>query len=57
MVIFHTACGQKQTEPHKDNIYSEPKDIVASYGPGKIVRKIIQDGKGNIWMASWEGQK
>lgn len=26
-----------------------------SYGPNSITRNIIQDKKGNIWLASWEG--
>jgi hypothetical protein len=32
MLVFYTSCGQKQTEPHKDNIRSETKDIGASHG-------------------------
>lgn len=33
MFVFHTSCGQKQTEPHKDNINYDIKDTVTSYGP------------------------
>src|SRR5688500_12335292 len=55
MLVFHTSCGQSQTKVKKNIINSETKDVITSYGPSKIVRKIIQDKKGNIWMASWEG--
>jgi ligand-binding sensor domain-containing protein len=47
--------GQNQTNALKDTITSEPKDVITSYGPSNIVRSIIQDSEGNIWMASWEG--
>ncbi len=32
MVVFHTSCGQTQTNVPKDNIKSETKDIVTSPG-------------------------
>jgi hypothetical protein len=32
MSIFHTSCGQNQTNVPKDNIYSEPKDIDTATG-------------------------
>ncbi|MFZ1675975.1 MAG: two-component regulator propeller domain-containing protein [Saprospiraceae bacterium] len=47
--------GQNQTTVPKDTIKSETKDSITSHGPNSIVRTIIQDRKGNIWMASWEG--
>src|SRR6185369_9342814 len=47
--------GQSKTEPPKESTKSETKDMNASHGPGSITRNIIQDRKGNIWMASWEG--
>jgi len=33
----------------------ETKDGSISHAPNGIVRNIIQDRKGNIWIASWEG--
>src|SRR5436190_18725603 len=33
MFVFHTACGQSQTNATKDNIKPETKDIVTSPGP------------------------
>jgi ligand-binding sensor domain-containing protein len=54
--FFHTACGQKQTEPHKDNINYSIKDTVTSYGPNRMVRNVKQDRNGNIlFAASWGG--
>jgi ligand-binding sensor domain-containing protein len=54
--VFCTSCGgQNQTTVPKDTIKSETKDVIISNAPGNIVRTIIQDRKGNIWMASWEG--
>lgn len=54
MVTFHTALGQKQTEPHKDNINYNIKDTVTSYGPNTMVRNVKQGRNGNILIAaSW----
>jgi hypothetical protein len=47
--------GQNQTTEPKDTLKSETKDSITSHGPNSIVRTLIQDRKGNIWMASWEG--
>ncbi|HTD41686.1 MAG TPA: two-component regulator propeller domain-containing protein [Mucilaginibacter sp.] len=56
MLVFNTSCqGQSKTDLSKENIKSETKDIVTSSGPNRITRNIIQDRKGNIWIASWEG--
>ncbi|QEH43576.1 two-component regulator propeller domain-containing protein [Chitinophaga sp. XS-30] len=51
MSVFHTSCGQNQTNLPKDNSYSEPKDIVTSYGPNIMIRNIKQDRNGNILIA------
>ena len=55
MSVFHTSCGQNKTEVKKNIINLETKGVITSHGPGNPVRKIVQDRKGNIWMASWEG--
>ncbi len=56
MLVCHISCGQKQTEPHKDNINYSIKDTVTSYGPYTMVRNVKQDGNGNIlFAASWGG--
>lgn len=41
MFVFCTSCGQKQIEPHKDNINYEIKDTVTSFGPNTMVRNNI----------------
>ena len=48
MFVFHTSCGQNQTEGKKIMINSENKGVITSYGPKWITRNIIQDRKGNI---------
>ena len=55
MSVFCISCGQKQTEPHKDNINYNVKNTVTSYGPNSMVRNIKQDRKGNILIASYRG--
>jgi ligand-binding sensor domain-containing protein len=56
MLVFHTSCGQNQTNVPKDNIKSESKDTVTSYGPNTMVRNVKQDRNGNILIAaSWGG--
>jgi ligand-binding sensor domain-containing protein len=51
MPVFCTSCGQNQTNVPKDKIYSEPKDLVTSYGPHLTVRNIKKDRNGNILIA------
>lgn len=35
--------------------YCKGQDVVTTHGPNSITRNIIQDRKGNMWIASWEG--
>ena len=56
MFIFCTSGNsQNKTDLIKDNIKSETKGVITSYGPNTSVRTIRQDKKGNIWLASNEG--
>ena len=56
MFVFNTSCeGQNKTDLSKENIKPETKDIVTSSGPKWITRNIIQDRKGNIWIAAFDG--
>jgi ligand-binding sensor domain-containing protein len=56
MLVFYTSCrGQNNTDLSKENSKSETKDITSSHGPIGITRNIIQDTKGNIWMAAFDG--
>jgi ligand-binding sensor domain-containing protein len=56
MLVFYTSCkGQNKTDLPKENIKSETKNIVTSSGPNQITRNIIQDRKGNIWIAAFDG--
>lgn len=56
MFVFNTACdAQNKTAPPKDSIKSETKEVSISHGPNRITRNIIQDKKGNIWIAAFDG--
>jgi ligand-binding sensor domain-containing protein len=55
MSVFHTSCGQNQTNVPKDNIKSETKDSITSQVPYSMVRNIKQDRNGNILIASYRG--
>lgn len=56
LFVFTTACkGRNKTDRPKENIKSESRDMAISNGPNRITRNIIQDRKGNIWIALWEG--
>ncbi|MEO1262649.1 MAG: two-component regulator propeller domain-containing protein [Bacteroidota bacterium] len=68
LLVFITACqGQKKTPPPVDSsvvLDMLPKDdpyfngtqtITSDHGPNTITRNILQDQKGNIWLATWDG--
>jgi len=55
MLVFCISCGQNQTAGKKIIINSENKGVITSYGPKWITRNIIQDRKGNIWIAAFDG--
>ncbi|GAA4323260.1 hypothetical protein GCM10023149_24090 [Mucilaginibacter gynuensis] len=59
MIIMHVFCisgyGQVKTDLPKDNIEPETKSVNISTGPNRITRNIIQDKKGNIWIAAFDG--
>jgi ligand-binding sensor domain-containing protein len=50
MFVFHTSCGQDQTNTSKDNIKSETTDTLTSN-----IWDIEQDRNGNIWFAASDG--
>ncbi|MGZ3757079.1 MAG: ligand-binding sensor domain-containing protein [Mucilaginibacter sp.] len=54
--VFCTSCsGQNKTDLQKENINSGTKGVITSHGPKLITRNIIQDRKGNIWVAAFDG--
>ena len=59
MLVFHTSCGQNQTNPPQDNIskglYSESqiKETATSKVPMNMVRNVKQARNGDILIASW----
>lgn len=53
--VFFISCRQNQTEGKKISITSKNKGVIAPHGPQSITRNIIQDRKGNIWIAAFDG--
>lgn len=43
------------TTPDIDPYFVESKTVTSPYGPTDITRNILEDSKGNIWLATWEG--
>jgi ligand-binding sensor domain-containing protein len=41
--------------PDRDPYFVESEAQTTSFGPSSITRNILQDKKGNIWLATWEG--
>ncbi|WP_428327831.1 ligand-binding sensor domain-containing protein [Mucilaginibacter sp.] len=55
-LVFCTPCrGQVKTDLPKDNIKAGARSVINSAGPSQIARNIIQDKKGNIWVAAFDG--
>jgi ligand-binding sensor domain-containing protein len=54
-IICSFCDAQNKAELSTGNAKSETKDVVTLRGPSNISRSIVQDRKGNIWIASWEG--
>lgn len=61
-LLFFASCnGQAPTTTDStkardfDPYFVDTKTITSPFGPKDITRNMIQDKKGNIWFASWEG--
>ena len=61
LFVFHTSCGQNQTNPPQDNIskglYTESqlKEAATSKVPMSMVRNVRQARNGDILIASYLG--
>jgi len=54
--MLYTSCqGQSATDPPKGITTPEAKEVTTSVVPNNITRTIIQDRKGNIWLATFDG--
>jgi hypothetical protein len=52
--VSGTWCeGQNTTNLPKQTAKSEAEEVISSHGPSRITRNIIQDRKGNIWIAAF----
>ena len=55
MLFLSTFCeGQEQLGLPKEMMY-ETKELITSNVPKTITRNFIQDSKGNIWVAAFDG--
>jgi ligand-binding sensor domain-containing protein len=56
MFVLYTSCtGQNRIEQPAGNSRLEAENVITSRGPNHITRNIIQDRKGNIWIAAFDG--
>ena len=55
VLLLYTSCKQNQAEAKKIVVNSQNKGVITKYGPQGITRNIIQDRKGNIWIAAFDG--
>lgn len=56
LFVCITSCkDQVKTDQPKDQSNSQSNELNTSNAPNSIVRNLVQDGDGNIWMATWEG--
>jgi hypothetical protein len=56
IIVFCTSTkGQSKTQLPKNNIESGGEAAITAYGPKNIARTIIQDRRGNIWIAAFDG--
>jgi ligand-binding sensor domain-containing protein len=52
ILFFNISFGQKdKTDPY----FLETRDTISTRGPACITRHILEDKKGNIWLATWQG--
>jgi ligand-binding sensor domain-containing protein len=54
-VLCNSVEGQTKTNLPSDTVKSQSKFVTSQHGPGSMVRAIMQDRDGNIWLASPEG--
>jgi ligand-binding sensor domain-containing protein len=52
ILIVSTYYSQPATT---DPYFIETRDTISAFGPTSITRNILEDKKGNIWFASWQG--
>ncbi|GAB4030334.1 ligand-binding sensor domain-containing protein [Spirosoma gilvum] len=56
LAVFCTASkGQGKADSSKETSKADNNQVITSHGPKTITRNIIQDRKGNIWIAAFDG--
>lgn len=54
-IFYNGSKAQGKADSSKETSKAENKAVITAYGPKTITRNIIQDGKGNIWIAAFDG--
>jgi ligand-binding sensor domain-containing protein len=56
-ILANFCNGQNKTVTPQDfdPYFVESSDTVSIHGPNCIVRDVLQDKKGNLWLATWQG--
>jgi ligand-binding sensor domain-containing protein len=56
LLSWNKSAGQHKIYVSKgDPYFIKSTDTISKYGPDHIVRDVLQDKKGNIWLATWLG--
>lgn len=55
MLASCTWCGAQNTASQPKEVSADTSGVVSPHGPNAITRNLIQDRKGNIWMAAFDG--
>lgn len=55
LALFFVTYNNAQVTAVEDPYFTITTDTVSTAGPRTIVRNVLQDSKGNYWLASWSG--
>ncbi|HTN45668.1 MAG TPA: two-component regulator propeller domain-containing protein [Flavipsychrobacter sp.] len=52
---IHASQLEASVKAGIDPYFIESRDTVSKYGPKSITRDVLQDRRGNYWLANWQG--
>lgn len=55
LFLFFIASTYNSQNTKTDPYFSQTRDTISPFGPRSITRNILEDTKGNIWLATWQG--
>lgn len=48
--------NQSSVKPFEPDVhYTNPAEVVSQYGPNGVVRDVVIDQNGTVWLAAWDG--